>query len=116
MIIVTFTSVSYCIAGVKSLVHNGQGSNSNQWPCAKSQARSFTQKMTTMSGQNKLVAQEVSTIYVILYYMIQIYSGITSGRLPDGELLYTKILEVNLFAFVYRLFFMKISLQSIVLE
>ena len=26
-------------------------------------------------------------------------SGITSGRVLDGELLYTKILEVNLFAF-----------------
>ena len=32
------------------------------------------------------------------------YSGITSGRMLDGELLYTKILEVNLFAFAYRLF------------
>ena len=32
------------------------------------------------------------------------YSGITSGRVFDGELLYTKILEVNLFAFAYRLF------------
>ena len=29
---------------------------------------------------------------------IQVYSGITSGRVLDGELLYTKILEVNLFA------------------
>ena len=27
------------------------------------------------------------------------YSGITSGRVLNGELLYTKILEVNLFAF-----------------
>ena len=27
------------------------------------------------------------------------YSGITSGRVLDRELLYTKILEVNLFAF-----------------
>ena len=34
----------------------------------------------------------------------QIYSGITSGRVLDGELLHTKILEVNLFAFAYRLF------------
>ena len=43
--------------------------------------------------------------YVGLYlYTIQIYSGITSGRVLDGELLYTKILEVNLFAFAYRLF------------
>ena len=32
------------------------------------------------------------------------YSGITSGRVLDGERLYTKILEVNLFAFAYRLF------------
>ena len=32
------------------------------------------------------------------------YSLITSGRVLDGELLYTKILEVNLFAFAYRLF------------
>ena len=31
------------------------------------------------------------------------YSGITSGRVLDGELLYTKILE-NLFAFACRLF------------
>ena len=32
------------------------------------------------------------------------YSGITSGRVLNGELLYTKILEDNLFAFAYRLF------------
>ena len=32
------------------------------------------------------------------------YSGITSSRVLNGELLYTKILEVNLFAFTYRLF------------
>ena len=32
------------------------------------------------------------------------YSLITSGRVFDGELLYTKILEVNFFAFAYRLF------------
>ena len=32
------------------------------------------------------------------------YSGITSGRVLNGELLYTKILGVNLFVFVYRLF------------
>ena len=30
------------------------------------------------------------------------HSGITSGRVLDGELLYTKILEVNLFAFAYK--------------
>ena len=36
--------------------------------------------------------------------IIQIYSAITSGRVLDGELLYTKVLEFNLFAFAYRLF------------
>ena len=30
------------------------------------------------------------------------YSGITSGRVLNGELLYTKILEVNLFALAHR--------------
>ena len=41
--------------------------------------------------------------------MIQIYSGITSGRVLDGELLYTEILEVNLFTFAYRLFSCKLE-------
>ena len=36
-------------------------------------------------------------------------SGITSVRVLEGELLYTKILEVNLFAFAYRLFHRDIS-------
>ena len=31
---------------------------------------------------------------------IHMYSGITSGWVLNGELLYTKIPEVNLFAFV----------------
>ena len=31
------------------------------------------------------------------------YSGITSGRVLNGELLYTKILEVNLFAFAFAI-------------
>ena len=39
-----------------------------------------------------------------MYSAIHMYSGITSGRVLNGELLYTKILEVNLFAFAYRLF------------
>ena len=38
------------------------------------------------------------------------YSGITSDRVFDGELLYTKILEVNLHLPTDR--FMRISLQS----
>ena len=39
-------------------------------------------------------------------HIIQIYSGNTSGRVLDGIQRYkdTKILEVNLFAFAYRLF------------
>ena len=37
-------------------------------------------------------------------HIIQICSGITNGRVLDGELLCTKILEVNLFVFAYRLF------------
>ena len=36
-------------------------------------------------------------------YVIQICSGITSDRVLDGELLYTKILEVNLCVFAYTL-------------
>ena len=46
-------------------------------------------------------------LFVLLTYILditQICSGITSGRVLDGEFLYTKILEVNLFAFAYRLF------------
>ena len=41
--------------------------------------------------------------YIKSFNIIQICSGITSGRVLDGELLYTKILEVNLLAFAYRL-------------
>ena len=35
---------------------------------------------------------------------IHMYSGITSGRVLDGELPHTKTPEVNLFAFASRLF------------
>ena len=38
-------------------------------------------------------------------------SGITSCRVLDGELLYTKILEFNLFVFAYRLFHEDFSRQ-----
>ena len=45
-------------------------------------------------------------IYKLKYIkgIIQIYSGITSGRVLDGELLYKEIIEITLFAFAYRLF------------
>ena len=47
----------------------------------------------------------MTMIIMIEYnYTIHVYSGITCGRVLNGELLYTKILEVNLFAFAYRLF------------
>ena len=43
--------------------------------------------------------------HIILYgNIIHICSGMTSGRVLNWELLYTKILEVNLFAFANRLF------------
>ena len=44
--------------------------------------------------------------------MIQIYSGITSGRVLNDELLYTEILEVSLFAFAYTLFHEYCSMKS----
>ena len=47
-------------------------------------------------------------VHLALWYskhIIQIYSGITSGRVLSGELFYTQILKVNLFAFTYRLFY-----------
>ena len=64
------------------------------WECARIFIGAF--------GQKKI--KRVNTIHM--------YSGITSGRVLDGELLYTKILDINLFAFAYRLF-MKISQQSV---
>ena len=50
-----------------------------------------------------VVEIEKENIYRI-HNTIHMYSGITSGIVLNGELLYTKILEVNLFAFAYRLF------------
>ena len=44
------------------------------------------------------------SISIYLFHTIHMYSGITSGRVLNGELLYTNIVEVNLFAFGYRLF------------
>ena len=41
----------------------------------------------------------IHAVYNVFFYIdlhtIHMYSGITSGRVLDGELLYTKILEVN---------------------
>ena len=44
-------------------------------------------------------------LHILQVHTIQIYSGITSCRVLDGELLHTKILEVNFIAFAYRLFY-----------
>ena len=41
---------------------------------------------------------------LFIYNIIHIYCGIISYRVLNGELLYTKILEVNFFAFAHRLF------------
>ena len=54
-------------------------------------------------GYNKAKIRVVEFLR-LSYHTIHMYSGITSGRVLNGELLYTKILEVNLFAFAYRLF------------
>ena len=49
--------------------------------------------------------QELKLRFIYLFiYIIQICSGNTSGRMLDGDFLYIKILEVNSFAFDYRLF------------
>ena len=51
-----------------------------------------------------MVEVVVVVVVVSSSSIIQIYSGITRGGVLDGELSYTKILEVHLFAFAYRLF------------
>ena len=63
----------------------------------------------------KLLFSNSKDVQVSLNYIIQIYSEITSGRVLDGELLHTEILEVNLFAFADRLF-MKISHDEICIK
>ena len=45
------------------------------------------------------VIQLLFHILTVYIHIIKIYSGITSSRVLNGELLYTEILEVNLFAF-----------------
>ena len=55
----------------------------------------------------KILHTYTSTLHTYTSYTyntIHMYSEITSGRVLDGELLYTKILEVKLFAFACRLF------------
>ena len=54
-----------------------------------------------MNGET--VSQELVYIYP-RYHIIQICSGITCGRVLSGELYAQRLQEVNLSAFVYRLF------------
>ena len=55
------------------------------------------------SGDIKPCLLSHSNLGIYSLHIVQIYSGITSGRVFDGELLSTKILEVNLLSFAYRL-------------
>ena len=76
---------------------------------------SYQQKFSVESLIKQTHVRMINYIPVLLYWselnyidlhihnIIHIYSGITSGRVLNGELLYTKILEVNLFAFVNKL-------------
>ena len=66
---------------------------------------------TRNNAQLPLLHSQITSLHLlqprtmyIKYNTIHMYSGITSGRVLSGEFLYTKILEVNLFAFAYRLF------------
>ena len=61
--------------------------------------------MVTNARTNTPILQPMCTYSLWLkIHIIQIYSGITRGRVLREELLCTSILEVNLFAFAYRLF------------
>ena len=55
-------------------------------------------------------------IHTYIHNTIYMYSGITSGRVLNGELLYPKILEVNLFAFAYRQMQTYIHIYTKILE
>ena len=82
---------------------------SHQSAQTASSERCIVQKVNVPQGGSPPNPRECSNctyiyIYTYIYNTIYMYSGITSGRVLNGELLYTKILEVNLFAFAYRLF------------
>ena len=51
----------------------------------------------TVSSEDSSVTLTYILPFLVIQvlYIIQIYSGITSGRVLEGKLLYTKILEVN---------------------
>ena len=63
------------------------------------QLQAYASAWTLVMDTNKHCVNRLN-----IYDTIHMYSGITSGRVLYGELLYPKILEVDLFAFAYRLF------------
>ena len=65
----------------------------------KENKRGFFMTITIKTKQHRIPL--VLCLFSYKYNTIYMYSGITSGRVLNGELLYTKILEVNLFAFAY---------------
>ena len=64
----------------------------------------MTKSVVTLVHEYYAMLPETSQLQMTESNTVHMYSGITSDRVLDGEFLYTKILEVNLFAFAYRLF------------
>ena len=64
----------------------------------------MTKPVVTLVHEYYAILPEPSQLQTTESNTIHMYSGITCGRVLDGELLYIRILEVNLFAFAYRLF------------
>ena len=72
------------------------------------------QNMAHTNGRIESWGTEAETLFtratpgtpasIYIYNTILMYSGITSGRVLDGELLNTKILGVNSIAFAHILF------------
>ena len=63
----------------------------------------MSNKIFRILSSSHLKIYKVKVLYNSYIHTIHVYFGITSGRVLDGELLYIKILEVNLFVFAYRL-------------
>ena len=61
-------------------------------------------RIQALYSESDVMHRVVSINVSIFQCTIHVFCRITSGRVLDGELLYTKILKVNLFAFAYRLF------------
>ena len=64
----------------------------------------MTKSVVTLVHEYHAIVPEPSQLQMTESNTIHMYSGITYGRVLDGELLCIRILEVNLFAFAYRLF------------